>query len=307
MRPKTAVRAAFLLLAVALLVVAVAREGDAILDSLSRLSPPRLVVSAILVVAALVTQMLSWRALFHGSDAALLPIRVAGRIYFLGQLGKYVPGSVWAVVAQAELGKDHRISRSQSAVVALGSLMALTVTGGVVGAAGLAIGSSETLRAYWWALVAVPGGAVLLWPRVANRLVAFALRVTRRTGTPPALTGGGLARSAMWATIMWLVFGVHAWLLAVDLGASGWADAATVTGAFALAWVVGFLVVIAPAGAGPREAALVLGLAPVLATPEGLVLALVSRALMVVGDGVVAAVFAPRIAHTHAAGRPDAD
>jgi len=294
MRPKTAVRAGFLLLAVALLVVAVVREGDSILDSLGRLSPLRVAASALFVLAALTAQMLSWRALFRGSDAEHLTVRVAGRIYFLGQLGKYIPGSVWAVLAQAELGKDHRVPRSQSAVVALGALMVLTVTGGIVGAAGLTVGSAEALTTYWWALLAVPAGAVILCPAVLNRVVQRALRISRQGGPAPALTSGGLLRSALWAIVQWFLFGAHAWLLAVDLGASGPADAATVVGAFALAWVVGFVVVIAPAGAGPREAALVLGLAPIMAAPEGLVLALVSRVLMVVGDGLAAALVARR-------------
>ncbi|HEY5516543.1 MAG TPA: lysylphosphatidylglycerol synthase domain-containing protein [Pengzhenrongella sp.] len=307
MRPKTAVRAAFLLLAVSLLVVAVVREGDAILVSFGRLSPLGVAGSALLVLAALAAQMLSWRALFHGSDAEHLTIRAAGRIYFLGQLGKYVPGSVWAVVAQAELGKDHRVARTQSAVVALGALVVLTVTGSVVGAAGLLVGSVEALTTYWWALLAIPVGAVALWPAVVNRLVLLALRISRRGSSAPALTGTGLLRSALWAVVQWLLFGAHAWLLAIDLGASGPADAATVVGAFALAWVVGFVVVIAPAGAGPREAALVLGLAPVMAAPEGLVLALVSRVLMMVGDGVLAAAFArPRTSHVTSAPVEDA-
>jgi len=307
MRPKTAVRAAFLLLAVSLLVVAVVREGDAILVSFGRLSPLGVAGSALLVLAALAAQMLCWRALFHGSDAEHLTIRAAGRIYFLGQLGKYVPGSVWAVVAQAELGKDHRVARTQSAVVALGALVVLTVTGSVVGAAGLLVGSVEALTTYWWALLAIPVGAVALWPAVVNRLVLLALRISRRGSSAPALTGTGLLRSALWAVVQWLLFGAHAWLLAIDLGASGPADAATVVGAFALAWVVGFVVVIAPAGAGPREAALVLGLAPVMAAPEGLVLALVSRVLMMVGDGVLAAAFArPRTSHVTSAPVEDA-
>jgi hypothetical protein len=33
------------------------------------------------------------------------------RILFLGQLGKYLPGSVWPVLAQMELGKTYRVPR----------------------------------------------------------------------------------------------------------------------------------------------------------------------------------------------------
>src|SRR3712207_7672039 len=44
-----------------------------------------------------------------------------------------------------------------------------------------------------------------------------------------------------------------------------------------LAWVAGFLVVVAPAGAGVREAALVLGFAAVLPTGAVLLIAVLSR------------------------------
>lgn len=301
MQFKTAARAAFLLLAVSLLVVAVVHEGDAILDSLGRLAPLRVAASALAVGLGLVAQQRSWRALFTGSDAGELPLRVAARIFFLGQLGKYVPGSIWTVVAQAELGRDYKISRQHSAVVALGAIAVQAVTGSAIGAAGLAVGSAEMLHTYWWALLTIPMGCVALWPPILNRLVAGALRVTRRANRVPDLTGQGLARSAAWAVAMWAAFGLHAWLIAVDLGASGWLDAATVVGAFALAWVVGLLIVFAPAGAGAREAALVLGLASIMAAPEALVLALVSRVLMIVGDVVAAALSARGRASTPAA------
>ena len=266
MRPKNLVRGAFLALAAVLLVVALVREGDAVGDALGRLTPVRLAVSTIAVGVGLLAQMLSWRSLFDGSAAAALPVRAMARVYFVGQLGKYVPGSVWAVIAQAELARRHRVTRAQSAAVALGALAVLSVTGGVVGATALAIGSREAVATYWWALVAVPVGIGLLWPPVFNRLVALGMRASRLAGAVPELTARGLARAVGWALAMWL--------------------------SFALAWVVGFLVVLAPAGAGPREAAFVVALSPVLGTAEALVLALVSRVLMILGDGLAAALVA---------------
>src|SRR5665647_2114164 len=125
-------------------------------------------------------------------------IRIAGRIYYAGQLGKYVPGSVWAVVAQAELGKDHRVPRARSATVALSALVVLVVVGTVVSAAGLAAGSTSSLRTYWWALLSVPVGIVLLSPRVFNRLIALALRMAKRAGAPPTISGAAVLRSSGW-------------------------------------------------------------------------------------------------------------
>jgi hypothetical protein len=55
-------------------------------------------------------------------------------------------------------------------------------------------------------------------------------------------------------------------------------------GAYALAWSVGFVLVIFPSGVGPRELALIAALAPVLPRGSALVVAIVSRLVMTVCD-----------------------
>jgi uncharacterized membrane protein YbhN (UPF0104 family) len=55
-------------------------------------------------------------------------------------------------------------------------------------------------------------------------------------------------------------------------------------GAFAAAWVAGFVVLIAPAGAGAREAAL-LALLP-LAAGDALAVVVISRVLLTAADGL---------------------
>ena len=290
---RTSARVAFSVLAVALLVVTVVRERASLGAAVQQLSAVALVTSALLVVAGLVAQMLSWRALFAGETSVTPSLRAAAQIYYIGQLGKYVPGSIWAVVAQSELGLSHRITRSRSAVVALGALAVLVVTGTGVAAAVLSLTSPGSLRSYWWAIPALPVGVCLLTPPVFNRLIRFALKVTHRDEATDGIGSRSLAASSAWALLMWGLFGCQVWVLASALGGRSPHLAFICVGAFALAWVVGLLVVIAPAGAGAREAALVLALGPVLDRPDALLLALVSRILMVVGDAVVAGAAAP--------------
>lgn len=290
---RSAARITFCILAVALLIATVARERIALAEALQQLSIVPLVASTLLVLAGLLAQMLSWRALFAGEGSDVPSLRASAQIYYIGQLGKYVPGSVWAVVAQSELGVEHRISRSRSAVVALGALAVLVVTGTGVAAVVLSVTSPGSLWSYWWALPALPVGVFLLMPPVFNRLIRVALRVARREGMADGIGGRALVVSSAWALAMWGLFGAHAWVLADALGGRSSQIALVCVGAFALAWVVGLLVVIAPAGAGAREAALVLALGSVLARPEALVLALVSRIIMVLADAVVAGAVAP--------------
>ena len=282
----------FFAVAVALLVWSVLARREELGEALTRLDAGTVLVSLVLACAGLVAQLLSWRSLL-AATGDVPPLRASARIYYHGQLGKYVPGSVWAVVAQAELGKAHRLSRARSAVVALGALAVLLVVGGTVAAVGLAAASPGSLSTYWWAVAVVPVGVIGLLPPVFNRHVALALRLLRRGEDPVRVAGPGLARSAGWALAMWLLFGLHAAVLVHDLDpVSPGRSLVLSTGAFALAWVVGFLIVVAPAGTGPREAALVLALSPVLPPADALLVALVSRVLMVAADAAAAGVAA---------------
>jgi len=82
------------------------------------------------------------------------------------------------------------------------------------------------------------------------------------------------------------MFGVQVWLLARGIGATGHGLFALTLGGYALAWSVGFVFVILPAGAGVREAVLILVLAPLVAREDALAIALISRFLMLAGDGL---------------------
>ncbi len=261
----------------------VADRWQEILEAFARLRWEAIATSAAFVVLGLLASVCSWRAVLGGLGSTL-PVLASGRVYFLGQLGKYVPGSVWPVLAQAELSKEYGVPRARSASAALTNLLVSAVVGTVVAAGALASSSADALRTYWWLLPVGAAGAVVLVPAVFNRILALAFRMMRRPAPQP-LRGRPLARSMAWSLVMWAAFGAHLWTLCAGIGitlsASTWLLA---TGAYALAWVTGFVVVVLPAGAGAREAALTLALASVLSPADALMLALVSRVLMLAGD-----------------------
>lgn len=293
---RSALRLAFVAVVLGLGTVAVLRSGEDLRRAASELSPATLVLAELAVLGGLLGGMLSWQALLADLGSPL-PLPAAFRVFFLGQLGKYVPGSVWTLVAQMELGKEHGVPRARSGAVGLVALALSLVAGLLLAAATLPFVSAGALERYWWVFLAVPVLGVGLLPAVANPALDRLLRLARRGGLERRLSGRGVLRALTWALLAWACFGVQAWLLADALGAEGPGVLALATGAFSLAWVIGFLVVFAPAGAGVREVALVAGFAPVLGPEPALLLALVSRALMTVGDllwaGAAVAVSAP--------------
>jgi glycosyltransferase 2 family protein len=282
-RTKRTLRVAFAATAAALLVAALVGQWDAVSDSLGALSVASVIGSAVLVLAGTACGMLAWRAVLADLGSPL-PVGPASHVFFLSQLGKYLPGSLWNYVAQVELARDHDVPRHRSgaaAVVALGISTTAALVLACIGIATMGAGSAIPLPVLL--LVAV-AGLTLLHPPVLSAVLATLLRLARREPLERSLSRRGVARATAWAAGSWLLYGTHVWLLVDDLGEEGLGALPLSVAAFAAAWSAGFLFVVAPAGAGAREAALVLGLAPVLATAEATVVAVISRLLFTLGD-----------------------
>jgi hypothetical protein len=163
-------------------------------------------------------------------------------------------------------------------------LLVVVGTGLAVAAATAPLLGPDAVHSYWWLLAVLPVVLFAIVPPVLNRLLGIVVRLARRPPLPAPLSTVGVLKAAGWALVSWLAYGAHLWLLTVQLGPAGLVVLGRATGAFAAAWCAGFLLVVAPAGAGVREGALVLLLGGVLTRPQATVVAVVSRLLFVIGD-----------------------
>lgn len=266
---------------------AIASRGTELKDAVGQLTVPALLASLLCGFLAVLALFVSWLAAVTDGGVEL-PLRDGLRIYGVGQIGKYLPGSVWPVLTQAQLGRRVGISPLRMASGALLAL-AVSVTGGLVlGIALLPFAGDDAARTLWWAPLAAVPLLVLLVPAVLNRLIALAARVLGRGEVESTYSWGGIARSAGWATLGNMLFGLHLFFLGHALGMTSSRGYLLGVCAYALASSVGVLVIFAPAGAGVREAVLTVVLAPVLTVDAALAIALVSRVLLIVVDVLIA-------------------
>ncbi|HKE99875.1 MAG TPA: lysylphosphatidylglycerol synthase domain-containing protein [Actinomycetes bacterium] len=262
---------------------ALAGRWQEVRSVLGELSVAALALATVAMFAGIWCSFLCWKAILADLGS---PVQLTGsmRIFYVGQAGKYLPGKLWPILTQTRLGREYRVpARASGAAAAIFMLMVLG-TGLLLGACTLPALGEDALGRYWWTLLALPVAAATLWPPLLNRLLAVALRLAHREPMPRPLSLAGVGRAAAWSLAMWVLYGVHLWALLADLGAGGAALPVVAVGAFAASWSIGFLLLVAPAGAGPREAALVLLLGSTVARPSALVAALVSRLIMTVGD-----------------------
>ena len=285
------VRVGLLVLVLVAVVWALARNWDAVSAELGRLSWGAVVAGLVLTCGAPVFTLIGWRVLLDdlGTRLALPP---AASVFFVGQLGKYVPGSVWTVLAQAEMGARLAIPRRRMAVTGLLSIGLAILCGGLLGVVALprllARGSSGATA--WVLVVAVVLGAVLLWPPLLNAVIDRGLRVLRREPLEHALGGRAVVVTCAWFLLAWLSAGGGVAVLVRDLQPD--ASAADLfVGAvcgFALASAAGQLSVLVPAGVGVRDGVLALLLVTFMPVSAATAVVVVARFLAIVADLLVA-------------------
>ncbi|MDA0635371.1 lysylphosphatidylglycerol synthase domain-containing protein [Nonomuraea sp. MCN248] len=274
---RKAVRGGFLVVALGFGAWAVASRWDEVAAGFRELTPAMVAASLAAVVGALLGAMLTWRTLLADLGSPL-PVRSAAKVFFVGQLGKYIPGAVWPMLAQMEMGRDLGVPRARSAA-AFFLMMPVQLASGLL----VAFGTLGWDR-FGWLLLLVPALLVLLEPKVVNAVIGFGLRTLKREPLERPLTRKGMLAALGWALAGWACYGVHLYFVAPQGGLL------FAVGAFALSWCLGIMTFVVPAGAGVREVAMVAALAPVMDAGPAIAVALTSRVVIVLGDLLCAGV-----------------
>lgn len=286
----TVVRAAFVVVAVGLGVYAIARDRDGFVDAVARVGVGRSLAALVLVLLGLWVSAEVWRGAVV-AVAGDLGAREARAVFFVSQLGKYVPGGVWTIAAQVDLARRHGLRRSSMGAGALLFLAFHLATGVVLAAVLLPVGAPQLVTEHPWVLALAVLGMLGLVPAVLNRAIELGLRLLRREHPPVRLTAGQVVRPVAWMVVAWACYGVSTALVAAPLagGDEVLRLVAAATGGFALAWVAGLLVVPAPAGVGAREVVFVLALAPLLGVTAATSVSILLRVVHTVADLLLAA------------------
>jgi len=280
-------RLGFVALTLAFGVWYIAEDWSGIHNGLTRIGIPVTLVALGCVLAALVCTMLVWWVLMAGLGSPL-SVSVASRVLFVGQLGKYLPGSVWPVLAQMELATEHKVPRARTAAASVISMCLSLLCALIVALVTLPF--THGLARYWWGfLIALPL-LVCLYPPVLNRLLRLGFKILRKEPPEQALSGRVILVAMAWYAVSWIFYGLHVYVMGLRLGLHPLSGLPLSIGAFALSWAIGFVIILAPAGAGFRDVLLVALLSTQMGVKEATAITLVSRVATTLADGITASV-----------------
>ncbi len=271
---------------------------EAILDA----SPAWVAVCFLLCILGMASIGWVWTEVLVLLGGRVARLRVLGW-YFVGELGKYLPGGVWPVLGRGELARRGGVPGPRAyASVAL-SLVTLYLAAMMAAIALLpfALGDDGPGGAAL-VLILLPLGLALLHPKVIESALGLVRRVTKRPLAREVPAWRDTVGVVVRYIPTWLFIGgaTAAMAQAIDPDASP----SRIMFAAVLSWIAGFLAVPVPAGAGVRETVFIAasGLSPEL----GATVAVATRVLFIVVDGGGAAVAAVLLRRYRAPG-PDPD
>lgn len=253
------------LLAAAILVV-IGRQfyRDLSSDELRTITfhPGWLVASAALYLGGLMTWGLFWFRLMRLFEQNVT-LPVALRAYFLGQLGKYIPGKAWALLIRADQASGPGVVVGVSIITAFYEVLTSMAAGALVAAIVFffepPIFRGLDFPPHFTGLILLACCGVPLLPGVFNMLAA---RLARKFPSLdafhiPKLKLPILLQGIALTGVGWGLMGLSTWACLASIMESPppltlgtWAYYCAIVG---LAYVLGFAAFVLPAGAGARE------------------------------------------------------
>ena len=191
-----------------------------------------------------------WRRILVAWDSHL-PFGHAARIWFLSNLGKYVPGNIWSLTAMGVMARE----RGLSGLAAAGSSVIMQMVSLATGTAIVMVTSAKLLGqpALVAAALTILAVGIVLAPRFLPRLAVWAVSLTGREIATPSVPAASIWSAVLLATLSWLLYGAAFQLFVRGLLGNAAGETASYIAVYTAAYILGFISPIAPAGLGVRE------------------------------------------------------
>lgn len=209
--------------------------------------------ATVLVLLTYALLIEGWRRVLGAWDSHL-PFFHASRIWFLSNLGKYVPGNIWSLTAMGVMARE----RGVSGLAAAGSSVIMQAMSLATGTAIVMVTGAKLLGQPVLVGVSVILLVALLLsaPRFLPPLAVWIGGLIGKDIVPPTVPATSIWTAAIASTLSWLFYGLAFQLFVRGLLGSSPGEISSYIAVYTAAYILGFISPIAPAGLGVREVTL---------------------------------------------------
>lgn len=259
-----------------------------------RFSPLLLCLSFVILVGTHLPLAGSAWGLILAALGDRIPLGRSIAVMSVTQLGKYIPGKLWFTLGRMSLLKQDGVSEAKTMVsVVIEIVLALLAALVLLGISVLMVPRAVVPVPVYALFLLVPACVVAVYPPILNRLLRLVLSRLKRPVFELRLSYWRLLLITGMYFADWTLQGVGSYVLLNSFYPLPVSKLPVMLGGYAISWMIGFLILIAPAGLGVREGIFTLILRMVMPEPVAIISTLLTRIWMSVSEAAVALVCLP--------------
>ncbi|MEO0070774.1 MAG: lysylphosphatidylglycerol synthase domain-containing protein [candidate division WOR-3 bacterium] len=240
---------------------------------------------------------IAWKLIIAGLGEKISFIR-AMSILTVTQLGKYAPGKVWFTLGRMSFVKQNGVSEAKSltsVVIETGFLLLAAIF--LFAIAIILLPRSVVPKEIYYAFLLAPLTLIITYPPLLNRLLKPLLKLFHQPVFKLNLSYPRLLLILSVYVLDWFFQGLGCFLLINSFYPLPLARLPILLGGYSISWILGFIILIAPAGLGVREGIYTYILKLVLPQTIAIISALITRVWMSTAELTMALFFLPVLRH----------
>lgn len=266
--------------------MAIVRNFTELKGNISNIDFQQLLIAFCILVLFYVVHTKIWVVILSNLNTTLF-FREAFKILMYSLMGKYIPGKVWAIGGRIYLSKKEDVSTYITMTSVIMETGLNILSGIIIFIIGLYFEKNSVSFDFKFLWIFTVLLIIFLEPHIFFWSINYALSKLNMDPVSSGLSYMQILLILGYYIVSWLILGLGFFFLTNSVVSVEFSKILFLTGAFAIADIVGFLVLVIPAGIGVKEGVLSFILISIIPASGAVAVALLARLWLIVVEGVL--------------------
>ena len=243
-----------------------------------------LIISFVLLGLSHILASIGWNLILKLLKSNI-PQKSASGIYFISQLGRYIPGKIWYILGRVGMTRKYNIPKRIIILSGFLELVLVMASASIIFLLALIffpiIPEIQTYLPYLAILI------VLILIGIHPISLNLILKILKKTEIKIKLSYIKILLTLLFFILVWAIKGIAFYYLISSITLLDISNLFWVISVFSISWVIGYLILITPGGIGAREGLIVYLLTPLFPLPITVAISLLTRIWMIITEFIL--------------------
>jgi glycosyltransferase 2 family protein len=244
-------------------------------------NPIFLIISFILLGLSHILASIGWNLILKLLKSNI-PQKSASGIYFISQLGRYIPGKVWYILGRVGMTRKHNVPKRIIILSGFLELILVMASASIIFLLALIffpiIPEIQNYLPHLTTLV------ILILIGIHPKSLNILLKILKKTEMKIKLSYTKILLTLLFFIVVWIIKGIAFYYLISSITILDISSLFWIISVFSISWVIGYLILITPGGIGAREGLIIYLLSPLFPIPLTIAISLLTRIWMIITE-----------------------